>query len=588
MKLSDYIVNFFYNNGIDTVMSITGGFAMHLNNSFGNHGKYNIYYNHHEQACGYSAIGYSKITNKPSIVCITSGIASLNAGTTCLTAYQDSVPILYISGQVSSELIKNKNLELRSYGFADSNIIEIVKPITKYQCEIYEIENLQNILNNIIINLTSGRLGPVWLSIPLDIQGKTINEELLNSYYNNKIIKTINNNIYNFNLIYEYLLNSKRPLIIGGNGIKLSNCINKFKNFINKYKIPVVVSMLGTDIIETDNILYSGRIGIYGNRHGNFTLQNCDLILSLGCRMSQAIIGYNNNWFARDAKIIYLDIDENELNKNNIKYDLKLKINLNDFFDYYDFNIIDYSEWINKCNHWKTKWINEQPLYKENIINPYNILYELFKILPENKNIISSTGSIITNLWHIIKIKTNDNFIISSQGDMGFEIPASIGAYIGNNNLTIVILGEGSFQLNIQELQTIVHHNFPIKILLFNNNTYGAIQITQNNFFKNNFGIDKDSGISFPNTEKICYAYNIKYLCINNNNNENYNKIFNDFLNYNKPILCEIFCCVQCRYPKLSAIQNNDGTFKNKPFEDMEPFLDRNEFYNEMITKPLD
>jgi len=267
---------------------------------------------------------------------------------------------------------------------------------------------------------------------------------------------------------------------------------------------------------------------------------------------------------------------------------LKLNLDLNYFFDNYNFNVINYDEWILKCNHWKNKWINEVPIYKENIINPYHILTYLFKILRNNKNIVSSTGSIITNLWHVINIKSNDSFIISSQGDMGFEIPASIGAYIGNNKLTIVILGEGSFQLNIQELQTIVHHNLPIKILLFNNNTYGAIQITQNNFFNNNYGINKESGISFPNTEKICYAYNIKYLCINNNNNNNNDKIFNEFINYNKPIICEIFCCVQCRFPKLSAIQNIDGTFKNKPFEDMEPFLDRNEFNNEMIVKPLD
>jgi len=278
MKLTDYIAHFLYNNNIDTIMSITGGFAMHLNNSFGNHGKFNIYYNHHEQACGYSAIGYSKATNKPSIVCVTSGIASLNAATTCLTAYQDSVPILYISGQVASESLLNNN-NLRSCAFADCNIMSIVKSITKYQHELYDINNLENVLNNIIENLTTGRPGPVWLSIPLDIQSKIVSNQL------NIITKIENINNFDLEIVYKYLLNAKRPLIIAGNGIKISNTINKFIKFINKYNIPVVVSMLGTDIIETEHVLYSDKIGIYGNRHGNFTLQNCDLILSLGCRM---------------------------------------------------------------------------------------------------------------------------------------------------------------------------------------------------------------------------------------------------------------------------------------------------------------
>jgi acetolactate synthase-1/2/3 large subunit len=262
-------------------------------------------------------------------------------------------------------------------------------------------------------------------------------------------------------------------------------------------------------------------------------------------------------------------------------------MDLNMFFDKYNFEKVEYKEWIDKCNHWKSKWWFEIPPDSNtdnNIINPYHILKIFFEISPKNKIILCSSGSIVTNIWHMINIKEGDKFIISSQGDMGFELPASIGSSIAEKEkMVIPIFGEGSFQLNIQELQTIKQYKLPIKIFLFNNNSYGAIKITQTNFFKNKFGVDIESGISFPNTEKICNAYEIKYISISKND-EIENKL-QEFLNYNGIVLCEVFCCVQSRYPRLNAVKNEDGTFTNRPFEDMDPFMDREEFEKEMIIK---
>jgi len=345
--------------------------------------------------------------------------------------------------------------------------------------------------------------------------------------------------------------------------------------------------MLSTDVIQTDNELYAGKIGLIGDRHGNFTLQNCDLLISFGSRMAQGLVGYRSDWFAREAKIIYIDNDQNELEKTNINYTLKVNMDLNVFFDNYKYEpTINYQEWIDKCIHWKRKWIFEMPsnyLNDELGINPYNALRVLYEKSPSNKITICSSGSIVTNVWHMVKIKMDDKFILSSQGDMGFELPSAIGAQIAEpSKLVIPILGDGSFQLNIQELQTIIQYKLPIKILIFNNGAYGAIKITQENFFKNKFGVDTSSGISFPNTSKIATAYGIEYLCANKNGE--LDMAIEQFINYEGHVILEIFCCIQGRYPRLNAIKNDDGTFTNRPFEDMDPFLDREEFKNEMIV----
>jgi acetolactate synthase-1/2/3 large subunit len=589
IKVSDYIAEFLIKNGLNTLFTITGGYAMHLNDSFGKNKNFEIYYQHHEQACGYAATGFSKANSKPSIVCTTSGCAATNAISPCLVAHQDSLPILFISGQVKSNeslrAINNKKMKLRHYAGADSDIISMVTPITKYAYEILDVSEIENILIECIKNLINGRPGPVWLSIPVDIQGMLIE-------YNEipiieKEIKDQVPKIDKLEEIYELLMNAERPIIIAGNGIKLGNCNDKFTNFLNKYQIPVIVTFHGTDLIETNNKLYCGKVGLIGDRSGNFSLQNSDLVLSLGCRMAQGIIGYRADWFAREAKIIYIDNDQNELEKDNTHYDLKINMDLNLFFDYYNFEIKNYNSWLDKCNHWKNKWLFETPrdLTDINGINPYKFLKIFFDKAPENKIILCSSGSIITIVWHMVNVKKGDKFIISSQGDMGFELPASIGSAIAEKNkMVIPIFGEGSFQLNIQELQTIVQYKLPIKILLFNNGAYGAIEITQSNFFKAKFGVDNSSGLSFPDSEKVANAYGIKYLSVRKN--DDIVNIIYDFLNYNEgAIILEVFCCIQGRCPRLNAIKNDDGTFTNRPFEDMDPFMDREEFNKEMIVK---
>jgi acetolactate synthase-1/2/3 large subunit len=584
MRVSDYIIEFLEKNGVEVVFTITGGFAMHMNDSFGRSKTIRAIYQHHEQACGYSAVGYSKTTNKPSVVCTTAGVAATNAISTCLVAHQDSVPVLFISGQTkSTETIRTLNsdtLKLRHYSGADCDIISMVSPITKFAYEVRSLDEVPQVFEKAFTEMISGRPGPVWISIPVDIQGFTINHIPLQVAIKNDIQNTVN-----LSELYTLSSKSSRPLLLVGNGVKLNNCKRELNEFLIKNRIPCVFTILSSDLVESSNELNIGKVGLIGDRHGNFAMQNCDLLISLGCRMAQGIVGYRADWFSRDSKKVMIDIDANELNKEKLDYDLKYNINIADFFRNFQSQLPDISGWIEKCNHWKSKWLFETPpINVLDKLNPYIVLKEFYDLALPDKITVTSSGSINTNVWHMLNVKENDKYITSGQGDMGFEIPASIGAQIGFPTKNVVaILGEGSFQLNLQELQTILQYKLPIKILLFNNASYGAIEITQSNFFNTKFGVDVESGISFPDTGKISNAYGIEYKAL-----VEYGDIqdkLNYFLQYNGPIILEVFCCVQSRYPRVSAIKKDDGTFENRPLEDMSPFLDRDEFEEEMLVK---
>lgn len=612
IKTSDYIAEFLLKNSVDTIFTITGGFSMHMTDSFGKNPQFTNIFQHHEQACAYSAVGYTKTNSNPCAVCTTAGCAATNAITPCLVAYQDSLPILFLSGQVKSEeTIRHMNnndegIHLRHYSGADCDIISMVSGITKYAHEVRPGDNMKQILIQAFTRMLLGRPGPVWLSIPLDIQGTMMD------YDDIPVVRKIPHPFPSYTelnmveSVIELLEKSQRPVIIAGNGIKLAHCEEKFRNFIEKYPVPVVVSFHGTDLIESDHHIFGGKIGLIGDRVGNFILQNADLVLSLGCRMAQGVVGYRPDWFAREAKKVIIDNDYNELLKTNLTYDLRICMDLTYVFEVFEKehkkrldstrnvdNCNEYTgfskptEWINTCNRWKQKWMYEMPpnyLDDHAGINPYLSLRTFFDMAPENKITIVSSGSIITNVWHMISIKKNDKYIISSQGDMGFELTAAIGAAIAQKDKMVVpILGEGSLQLNIQELQTIVHHTLPIKILVFNNGTHGATKMTQTNFFKHLYGVNSETGISFPDTEKICFAYGIKYIGIRTND-ELIGGI-SDFLAFSGPVLCEIFSCIQSRFPRLNAVKNDDGTFSSRPFEDMDPFMPREEFEKEMIVK---
>lgn len=586
-KVSDFIINFFLKKQINTVFSVTGGFAMFLNNTIANSKNINVTYNHHEQACGYAAMGYTKNTLNPSIVCTTSGCGITNTISCINSCWHDNLPVFFLAGQSKTidtiKHYKSKKIQLRNGFGSDCDIVNIVKDITKYAVEIHDIEDLEYELSKAYFLATNGRKGPVVISVPIDIQGLTI-DKLNPSFIPEKQNETSNKFL---NEVEKKFNDCKRPLLLIGGGI-YSNCHIKPKliKFIEKYNIPCVFTFFSMDLFESSHKLYSGRIGILGERCGNFTVQNCDLLITVGCRLNKGHTGYNPQWFAREATKIVIDIDENEPKKDLIKIDYFLKMDIEFFLDNVNFLKKDNTKWIEKCNHWKNKWFLEIPELKENNIglNPYYLIQQVGILNQKETIYVTCSGNTITTSWHVLPIKKNDRFLVSQQGEMGFELPAGIGAAISEDKQVVVLVGDGALQFNIQELQTIVTKKLNIKIIVINNNGYCCIRNTQSNYFTNIHGCDKDSGLGFPNLEKISNAYGINYLSVRSSSDIcNLKDVFENKEAY----ICEVFCFDQERFPKLSAVKNEDGSFTGKPFEDMKPFLTREEFNKEMIIKQL-
>jgi acetolactate synthase I/II/III large subunit len=553
MKVSDYITNFLIERGVQKCFSVTGGFAMHLNDSFGE--KFDVTYTHGEQPAGYAALGWSSYEHNPSVCCVTSGCGATNATTPCLIAYQDSVPVFFISGQVQrNDNIRSRGGKDRGYFGSDCDIVECVKGITKYAVELTDPRDTHRVLEECYENLTTGRLGPVWLSVPVDVQAMHM-------------------------LPPEFLKlwsEAKRPIVVAGNGIHVSKTRDKFTKFIEHHTLPYVVSYFGSDLGDD----YVGKVGILGNRSGNFAIQNADLVLCLGCRLSKSVTGYNRHLFAREAKVIYLDIDESEfMDAKNL--DLKIHMDLRTFFDV-DIpqnNNID-PKWISKTKEWKDNWSCELPPKGGPLVCPYRHLNTFFNTKPPNSCVTASSGSIYCVVWHMYTHKEGDRFVTSSHGDMGYEMPVAMGASM-HGQRTYAILGDGSFQFNIQELQTLKHKNLPVTVMVFNNSGYGAIKITQNTMFKREFGTSSVSDITFCDIEKVTKAYDIPYYKVEEDDDVGYLE------HTDGPIVVEVVCNDQKRFPSVSNKPMPDGTFKNMPHEEMAPFLDDEVLEDNMFVQRI-
>ena len=575
MKVSDYITNFLIERGVQKCFSVTGGFAMHLNDSFGE--KFDVTYTHGEQPAGYAALGWSAYEHDPSICCVTSGCGATNAITPCLIAYQDSVPIFFISGQVQSkDNIRSRGGKDRGYFGSDCDIIECVKGITKYAVELTDPKDTHHILEKCYENLTTGRLGPIWLSVPIDVQSMqvptTSPARAQPGCLHREVVKpTLQDLPRDFLDLWS---KSERPIVLAGNGIHLSKTKREFRDFLDHHKLPYVVSFFGSDLGDD----YIGKAGIVGNRSGNFAIQNADLVLCLGCRLSKGITGYNRDLFAREATIVYLDIDDSEFLKQK-KIDIKLHMDLKTFFNIQlptQNNI--HPQWIESNLNWKTMWSEELPEKSGELICPYRHLNTFFKMKGNNSIVTASSGSIYNVIWHMYRYKMGDRFISSSHGDMGYEFPVAMGAST-HGKRTYAILGDGSFQFNLQELQTLKHHKLPVTVIVFNNDGYGAIKITQNTVFKREFGTSSSSDITFCNIEKVAQAYELPYYRVKDDEDIGYLE------HSHGPMIVEIVCNAQGRFPRVANKPLPDGTFKNMPHEEMSPFLDDKTLEKHMFVK---
>ena len=596
MKASDYIFSELAALGIKDVFTVSGGAAMHLLDSLGTNPDINHISTHHEQAAAMAAEGNARITGVPGAVLVTSGPGGTNTLTGVCGAWIDSIPVIYLSGQVTSNTLI-ENTGLRQFGIQESDIVSMVKSVTKYAVTIKDLNQLKYHLQKAIHLATTGRPGPVWLDIPLDIQGKMIVPDECPSFEpeakqlpeNNLLKKQVRECI-------ELLKRSDRPVLISGYGIRLAKGEKEFLNLVEKMGIPVISSWTTSDMIPSEHKFSIGRSGIFGDRAGNFTVQNSDLVLSIGSRLSVPQVGYNFHLFARAAKKIIVDIDLAELRKPSVKPDLPIQADAREFMiellnQLKDENPFKVSSWLQRCQGWKLKYPVVLPEYKEckDAVNSFYFVQTLSEKLDEKAVIVTDMGTSFTCTMQTFNTKLGQRLSTSSgHASMGFGLPGAIGACIGNNRKdTICISGDGGLQMNIQELQTIVHYNLPIKLFVLSNNGYLTIKATQQNHFGRFVGAEQSSGVTCPDIIKIATAYGLPTARIANS--EELIAKIDSVLQTPGPIVCEIIMGEnQPLIPRVSSLKKPDGTIISKPIEDLYPFLSREEFLENMIVAPIE
>lgn len=603
IKLSDYVSKYLVEKKITHVFTVTGGGAMHLNDSLGHEKRLKCIYNHHEQACAIAAEAYARINNKIAALCVTTGPGGTNALTGVLGAYLDSLPMLVLSGQVRYDTTARyteqftNGLKLRAVGDQEFDITSCVKSMCKYAVMLEDPNDIRYCLDKALHLATTGRMGPCWIDIPVNYQGCYIETDELKKYVPNEDINyTISEET--IKKIIDKIKKAQRPVIYAGNGIRLSGGYSEFEKMMSKLEIPIVTGWDSIDLIEDNNKLYTGRGGIMGDRAGNFAIQNADFILAIGNRLSIRQVGYNWKTWARDAFVAMVDIDEAELKKHTIHVDLPIHADAKEFMIKLNKSVkepIKKQEWLKTCNNWKTKYpVTQEKHWNETgkYANVYAFIKYLSSRLSENSLTVVSNGSACVVGSHNYEIKKGSRFIINSAvASMGYGLPAAIGACIANNNTrTICIEGDGSIMMNLQELQTIITNKLPINIYLINNQGYHSIRQTQNNLFKDHtkVGIGEESNdLSFPNYKKIADAFGYKYYSATSN--KEMKQVIDKTLNEQGPLFCEIFVSTdQLFEPKSATKRLDDGTLVSPPLEDLYPFLEREELLENMFIKTIE
>ncbi len=592
IKVVDYIANFLVEKSISDIFTVTGGGAMHLNDSFGHHEKLHCIYNHHEQACAIAAEGYTRLSNKLAVVCVTSGPGGTNAITGVLGGWLDSIPMFIISGQVKRETtIYATELPLRQLGDQEFDIISTISNMTKYAKIVMNPNDIAYHLEKAYYLCLSGRGGPVWLDIPLDVQAAIIETDELQHFNEEGETSYLEKPRYDSSkttLILEKLKSAKRPVIFAGTGIRLGDASDAFLKLIDELKIPVVTAWNAHDLVMDENPYYCGRPGTLGTRGGNFVVQNADLLLVLGCRCNIRQISYNYSQWAPNAYKIIVDIDKSELLKPTIQPDMPIWADVKDVItnllinDLKVCNSEDHTKWLDWSRSVNQKYPATLPEYyrSKEILNPYVFVSEFTKRLKDDDKIICGNGSacVIGFQAGVIK-KATRLFANSGCAAMGYGFPAAIGCAVAAKGKRVICLdGDGSFQMNMQELQTVVYNKLNLKIVYFNNDGYHSIRQTQENLFKGRplVGVTDGTGLSFPDMEKIAWAYGIPYMKITTE--EQIPEMIN-FIENQGPVFCEVVVDKSQNFaPKLSSKVLPDGKIVSPSIDDMFPFLEREEY----------
>ncbi len=587
-RVADIIIETLIENGITDCFAVVGGGAMYLDNALALNNNIHKYFNHHEQACAMAAEAYARVSGNMAAVCVTSGPGATNAITGVMGAWQDSLPMIVLSGQVRYAIsVEKSGLPLRYRGIQEFEIIPSVKNMTKYAVMITDPLNIKYEVQKAIDIARDGRQGPVWLDIPQDIQNAQVDIEHLKRYSFKKEPLSLTDNEYEF--ILETLQKAKRPCILAGNGIANSGNTKAFRKMAEGLKVPVIAAAIAADVMYREHPLYYGLSGSIGPRTGNFIVQNADVILVLGCSMGFKMTGFAQEYFAPNATILAIDIDENEMKKPGVRIDYFFKCNLKDFFagfEQFSKQVEISDTWRIYCDNLRKRFSPFEP--SENLSPDERVCsYYFWKKYDdyETDNSISVLGNNTASSAKLqIGIRKENQRIVANNncGSMGADLPEAIGASVASQKTVICLTGDGSIMMNLQELQTIRHYNLPVKIVIFSNDGYNAIRQTAKNFFNGKcIGCTPESGVSFPDFHSVADTFGFKYKCCN------CNAEVEDSLKWLFSSEASVLLEVKQRLddpviPKVMTRLLDDGNYSTPAIQDMYPFLDKDD-YDELM-----
>jgi acetolactate synthase I/II/III large subunit len=595
MKLSDYVLQRVAEEGVRHVFMVPGGGAMHLNDSLGRRPDLTFVCNLHEQASAIAAETYAKATGNLGVALVTSGPGGTNALTGVAGAWLDSTPCLFLSGQVKRSDLAGP-MGLRSFGVQEVDIVSMVRPITKYTATVLDPATIREHLDRALHEARTGRPGPVWLDIPLDVQAATIDPESLPAAPPSPSVPSLDLKPL-ARRVLQFLNESERPVLLAGNGIRLAHAEAAFRLLVERLDVPVLTTWLGIDLLEDADPRFVGRPGAVAPRGANFVLQNSDLLLSIGARLDLVLTGYSHEHFARSAHKIVVDIDPAELKKMRCPIDLPVAADAGAFIEELirqsdsSPRVRDRTAWWARCRDWRRRYpvVLPEHLDRDGLVSVYALSDALSDELVEGDAIVSgSSGAGIEIFLLALRVKSRQRvFHTTSLGAMGFGIPAAIGACLGSGGRrTVVVDGDGGFQLNIQELETIARLNLPIKFFVLDNAGYASIRASQQNHFGRLTGADATSGLTLPDVEAVARAYGLATARIDNQ--ACLKRSLREILDSDGPVVCRVRVLPdEDRLPRISSKLAPNGSMVSTPLEDLYPYLDRDEFRSNMLVPIL-
>jgi acetolactate synthase-1/2/3 large subunit len=595
MKLSDYVMQTIASRGVKHVFMLPGGGAMHLNDSLGRVEGIQFVCNLHEQAAAIAAEAYAKVTGRIGVAQVTTGPGSTNAITGLVGAWQDSTPCLFVSGQVKRADMKGTT-GVRQMGVQEVDIVTMVESVTKYAVTVTDPQSIRFHLEKALHLATSGRPGPVWIDIPLDVQAATIDPATLRPYVPEppNARATLGDGV---SRCIELLNAAERPVLLVGNGVRLAGAEERLRELIDRLGIPVLTTWLAIDLLEDDHPLFAGRPGAVAPRGANFTLQNSDLLLSLGARLDLVLTAFSHERLARGARKVMVDIDPAEIGKMKTTIDLPVCADAGDFISELlrqSSRIVrrDRGAWLERVREWRARYpiVLDEHRDPSKLISVYYLADVASDLLEEGATIVSgSSGAGIEIFLHALRVKRGQRVVhTTALGAMGFGLPATIGACLGRGGTRVVCVdGDGGFQLNIQELATVARLDLPIKFFILSNEGFSSIRTSQQQWFGRLVAADDTSGLTFPNVRRIAEAYDIRTAKLDAP--ATLREDMRAVLDMPGPVVCEVITIPdETRAPRVSSSQRPDGSMVSRPLEDMWPFLDRAEFRANMIVPPIE